>query len=235
MLTFEPLECRTVLSAVLVDAFEAIREVDADVVRTGPNAGFWIARFDGYEGYGPSQLEQVQRDLAESGSSVSATRWLGADGLFELQGDPENAASEVAGGLKSVGGFVSVEQDYFFRLTATPNDTNYANGKQPDMAKINAPAAWDINVGINPATGAVRNVVAVIDSGIDYNHPDLSANMWRNPGEIAGDGKDNDLNGYADDYYGYDFLNTDSDPMDDRTNSHGTHVAGTIGAVGNNA
>src|SRR5262249_8409915 len=72
----------------------------------------------------------------------------------------------------------------------------------------------------------------VIDSGIDYNHQDLTANMWTNPGEIPGDGKDNDGNGFVDDVHGYDFVNNDGDPMDD--NSHGTHVAGTIGAVGNN-
>ncbi|MCY2941986.1 MAG: S8 family serine peptidase, partial [Planctomycetota bacterium] len=63
-------------------------------------------------------------------------------------------------------------------------------------------------------------------------HQDLAANMWRNAGEIAGDGIDNDGNGYVDDIYGYDFANNDADPMDD--NGHGTHVSGTIGAVGNN-
>jgi len=93
-------------------------------------------------------------------------------------------------------------------------------------ADIDAPEAWDIS------TGTGRTIVAVIDTGVDYNHQDLAANMWRNLGEIAGDSIDNDNNGYVDDIYGYDFVNNDANPMDD--NGHGTHVSGTIGAVGNN-
>ena len=75
-------------------------------------------------------------------------------------------------------------------------------------------------------------VVAVIDTGIDYNHPDLQGNIWKNPGEIAGNRKDDDGNGFVDDIYGWDFANNDNDPMDG--NRHGTHVAGTIAAATNN-
>src|SRR5205085_5286787 len=70
------------------------------------------------------------------------------------------------------------------------------------------------------------------DSGVNYNHPDLAANIWVNPGEIPGNGIDDDHNGYVDDIHGIDVFNGDSDPMDDF--GHGTHNAGTIAGVGNN-
>ncbi|CCQ52920.1 Serine protease, subtilase family [Crocosphaera watsonii WH 8502] len=120
-------------------------------------------------------------------------------------------------------------------LPALPNDTDFNDlwglhntgqtGGTVD-ADIDAPEAWCKQKGDHDI------VVAVIDTGIDYNHPDLASNMWINAGEIAGNGMDDDGNGYMDDIYGYDFHNTDSDPWDDH--SHGTHVAGTIGAEGNN-
>lgn len=92
---------------------------------------------------------------------------------------------------------------------------------------INALNAWKLT------KGHTQIKVAVIDTGIDYTHPDLKANIWTNPGEIAGNGIDDDKNGYVDDIHGWDFANHDNDPMDD--NLHGTHCAGTIGAVHNNS
>ena len=93
-------------------------------------------------------------------------------------------------------------------------------------ADIDAPEAWGIQ------TGAPSIIVAVIDTGIDYNHEDLSSNIWTNPGEISDNGIDDDGNGFIDDVRGWDFVNGDNDPMDD--NSHGTHCSGTIAAAGNN-
>jgi thermitase len=94
-------------------------------------------------------------------------------------------------------------------------------------ADVDAMRAWDLT------SGSKQVKVAVIDTGIDYNHPDLAANMWLNEAEANGQaGVDDDNNGYVDDVRGYDFANNDGDPMDGH--SHGTHCAGTIGAVHNN-
>lgn len=111
------------------------------------------------------------------------------------------------------------------RKLATPNDARYP--ELWGLNRIGAPAAW------NSTTGDASVVVGVVDTGIDYTHPDLNFNLWRNPGEIPGNSLDDDGNGYADDVHGIDVIENDGDPRDD--DGHGTHVAGTIGAVGNNA
>ena len=127
------------------------------------------------------------------------------------------------------------EPDYIVKANVMPDDTSFSelwglhNTGQTggvDDADIDAPEAWDIS------TGDRGIVVGVIDTGVDYTHPDLIANAWVNPGEIADDGIDNDGNGYIDDVYGIAAISGSGDPMDD--NGHGTHVAGTIGASGNN-
>ncbi|MFN9048662.1 MAG: S8 family serine peptidase, partial [Planctomyces sp.] len=93
----------------------------------------------------------------------------------------------------------------------------------------NAEAAWNLNL-----TGSRSVYVGIIDEGIQIEHPDLAPNIWVNPGEIAKDGVDNDGNGYVDDVNGWDFCNNDKTVYDLGQDSHGTHVAGTIGAVGGN-
>lgn len=133
-------------------------------------------------------------------------------------------------------GVVFAEPDYLISGTQLfPNDPRfpeqwgYHNTGQTGGtvdADIDAPEAWRVT------TGDPNVIVAVLDTGVDYNHPDLNANIWQNPGEIAGDGLDNDQNGIVDDVFGYDALNNDGDPIDDH--GHGTHVAGTVAAVGNN-
>lgn len=104
-------------------------------------------------------------------------------------------------------------------------DNNGQNGGKPD-ADIDAPEAWNVH------NNSEAVIVAVIDTGIDYRHEDLSANMWVNKGEIPGDGIDNDGNGYIDDVHGINAITGTGDPFDDH--GHGSHCAGTIGATGNN-
>jgi subtilisin family serine protease len=114
-------------------------------------------------------------------------------------------------------------------LHNTGQTVNWGMAGTPD-ADIDAPEAWDIE------TGSTNVVVAVIDTGINYHHPDLTANLWRNPGETPGNGVDDEGNGLVDDVYGWDFHNFDNDPMDDYTDVyHGTHCAGTLGAAANNS
>jgi len=127
------------------------------------------------------------------------------------------------------------EPNYIVRAIGVPDDPSFVDlwglhntGQSGGLAgaDIDAVAAWDIS------TGDSNVVVGVIDTGVDYNHPDLQANMWVNPGEIAGNGIDDDGNGVIDDIHGYNANANTGDPMDG--NGHGTHVSGTIGAKGNN-
>ena len=135
---------------------------------------------------------------------------------------------------------------YAFPVSTTPNDPNFNSlwgqhntgqtGGTVD-ADIDAVEAW------TDFTGTTKSIVAVIDSGIEYTHPDLAGNMWSNPGEIPGNGIDDDNNGWIDDVHGYDFADGDANIIDDAAamnscngcaGGHGSHVAGTIGAIGNN-
>ena len=128
----------------------------------------------------------------------------------------------------------------------TPNDPLFGNDvktQQWHLGKIMAPRAWDVLTGPTATKGTQAydtalnsTVVAVMDTGVDYTHPDLADSIWHNPGEMGGgkdtNATDDDSNGYVDDWQGWNFVEGNNAPMDDV--GHGTHVAGIIAAAGNN-
>lgn len=130
------------------------------------------------------------------------------------------------------------ESDYTLILTANLlSDPTLGVDPFPDVPDFGGVNEWNLNaIGVPEvwAQGYTGQgvTVAVIDSGTDYLHSDLNDNMWINPGEIPGDGLDNDRNGYIDDVYGWDFSENDNDPMDEFS-GHGTHVSGSIAAEHN--
>lgn len=119
-----------------------------------------------------------------------------------------------------------IPEDPFFRQQWGLDNTGQTGGLTD--ADIDAPEAWNITIGDSGV------IVAVIDSGVDFAHPDLAANIWTNPGEIPDNGIDDDLNGYVDDVRGWDFIKDDNAPAANDPRGHGTHVAGIIAAAGNN-
>jgi len=116
----------------------------------------------------------------------------------------------------------AVPNDFGSKLWFLGNDGSYGTAG----VDIGAREAWDKTRGSHDV------IVAVVDTGVEWYHDDLQANMWVNHDEVAGNGVDDDGNGFKDDVHGYDFYSWDADPDDN--DGHGTHVAGTIGAVGNN-
>jgi subtilisin family serine protease len=120
---------------------------------------------------------------------------------------------------------IYAEPNYAYAENSIPDDTYY--DYQWGLSQVNVSKAWNIT------TGSHKVIIAVIDSGIDLNHPDLKANIWINKGEIPGNRIDDDRNGYIDDVYGWNFISGNNNISDD--DGHGTHVAGIIAAVGNNS
>ena len=161
---------------------------------------------------------------AHAAVGARVVRSFGFIGWQHVKLPPGVSADAAMAKYRQMPQVAAVEPNFIYHALISPNDPRYP--ELWGMSRIGAPTAWDA------ARGSASVVVAVIDTGVKYNHEDLAANMWRNPGEVAGNGLDDDANGYVDDVYGIDAANVDADPMDDH--DHGSHCSGTIGGVGDN-
>lgn len=151
-------------------------------------------------------------------------------GLQKISLPAGKSVTEALTELNSNPDVLYAEPNYIARKSQLPNDTKF--GEQWGLTAISAPQAWDIT------TGSSSIIVATLDTGIDYHHPDLINNLWANSAEIGNNGLDDDNDGIVDDVYGIVIKGgvVGGNPMDDDTaDTHGTHVAGIIGAAGNNA
>ena len=158
----------------------------------------------------------VTADVTRAGVDLSR--------IYRLQLSPDANVLQVVQELSTHPAVEYAEPDYLAHIITTPNDPEYSS--QWGLAKINAPAAWDV------VTGTTDVVIAIVDAGIDVTHPDLSGQLWQNPGEIPGNGIDDDNNGYVDDIHGWNLVNNNAD-LSDNT-GHGTEVAGVAAAATNN-
>ena len=179
------------------------QEADTEVISEIPEIGVQKVR---------SRRGESTEELIERYKQNPQVEYAEPNGIFKIQLTPDDPRFSDLWGLHNIG-----------QTITRPDGTSFTGTLDAD---IDAPEAWDLQ------TGSLDVIVADIDTGVDYRHPDLAENIWTNPGEIPGNGVDDDANGFVDDYYGWDFGNNDNDPMDDM--GHGTHTSGTVAAVGNN-
>jgi large repetitive protein len=179
---------------------------------------------------GTSRADRAALRTGLDASVESKSVLKGLQVLDLPEGTTVRNAVEAARSLPQV---LYAEPNYSYQVTASPNDPMFRDmwslGLQNDQginSGIDTPRAWNLT------TGSPSVTVAVVDTGVETSHPDLAENIWSNPGEIAGNGRDDDANGRVDDAVGWDWVQDDNSPGDEM--GHGTHVAGVIGARGNN-
>ncbi len=184
-----------------------------------------------------SALKHVSGTVAEKILTHAMKHAGNKDGVFLIK-TPKGVANAV-GLLKKLGSVEYAEPNYIYTTDVIANDTYYANSSLWGMYSASTSPTNQYGCGAAAAwsaghTGSANIYVGIIDEGYMLTHEDLAANVGLNPGEIANNGIDDDLNGYIDDVYGWDFTKNSGTIFDPKGDAHGTHVAGTIGAVGNN-
>ncbi len=181
-------------------------------------------------GIGVVELRRVFHRPARGFKDESAARAVGLDRWLVADFGRERSEADLGTVLGELSALPAVEiasrEQPMILADTVPNDPDFSKQYSLQNGRLNAPKAWDI-------ARESDHIVAVIDTGVELNHDDLIANLWLNPGEIPGNGIDDDGNGYVDDRRGWDFYYNDNVPSD--RYGHGIHVAGIAGAVSDNS
>ncbi len=239
-LALESLEFRTVPTASAIApqwfknaALPAITPAVANLQRSQ-----WIVELKPAQTATLRTVDDAAKFLKVPGTRIDVIMGLGEQGVFLVRGFGNPAA--IKNTIERLPSVASISTNNVVRATEWSNDPESSKlwGLNNQGQVINGVAGTpdadiDLPEALAHATVQTQVVVGIVDTGIDYNHPDLRDNMWKNPGEIAGNNRDDDGNGFIDDVYGFNFVNNTGNPMDD--DEHGTHVAGTIAASLNNS